>query len=73
MVSFYLKLSVSRLESLVNLKEIDLSGNNLGGLPATIYPFKKLEKIVLDYNRIEDGNVFSALSTVVMSYFHNYS
>ena len=59
--------SVSRLDGLVNLKEIDLSGNNLGGLPSSMSSFKKLEKIVLDYNKIEDGSVFSALSSMVCS------
>lgn len=63
--------SVSRLEGLVNLKEVDLSGNNLGALPATMSSFKKLEKIVLDYNRIEDGSVFSALSTMVPTSSHS--
>eukprot|EP01037_Dinobryon_pediforme_P019850 gene19850-20344_t len=55
--------SVSRLEGLTNLRELDLCGNNLGGLPQ-MTNFMKLEKILLEYNRIEDGSVFSALSTV---------
>ena len=55
--------SVSALEVLPNLKELDLSGNNMGGIPDEFHDFRQLEKIILDYNKLEENYVFRALAT----------
>ena len=56
--------SVQNLDVLPNLKELDLCGNNLCGLPPEMYRFPALEKIMLDNNKIDDNNVFSILCTI---------
>lgn len=53
--------SVQNLDALTNLRELDLSGNALGGLPHDMYRFHALEKLYLDNNKIDDNNVFSIL------------
>ena len=53
--------SVQNLDALINLRELDLSGNALGGLPHDMYRFHALEKLYLDNNKIDDNNVFSIL------------
>ena len=53
--------SVQNLDCLVNLRELDLSGNSLGGLPHEMYRFHNLEKLHLDNNKIDDNNIFSIL------------
>lgn len=53
--------SVQSLDCLVNLRELDLSGNSLGGLPHEMYRFHNLEKLFLDNNKIDDNNIFSIL------------
>lgn len=53
--------SVQNLDALTNLRELDLSGNSLGGLPHEMYRFHALEKLYLDNNKIDDNNVFSIL------------
>jgi hypothetical protein len=56
--------SVQNLDFLPELKELDLCGNNLKGLPMEMYRFRTLEKILLDNNKIDDNNVFSILCTM---------
>ena len=56
--------SVQALDVLPNLKDIDLSGNNLRGLPFEMYRFRSLERLVIDNNKIDDNNIFSILCTV---------
>jgi hypothetical protein len=56
--------SVQNLDVLPNLKELDLCGNNLKGLPMEMYRFRSLEKILLDNNKIDDNNIFRVLCTV---------
>jgi Leucine-rich repeat (LRR) protein len=61
----YNKLSINSIESLYileNLKELDLCGNNIRSLPENMNNFINLEKIMLEYNKIEDNNVFVLLS-----------
>eukprot|EP00605_Chrysophyceae_sp_TOSAG23-4_P001392 GSChrysophyteH1.ASY1.ANO1.1512.1 assembled CDS len=56
--------SVQLLDFLPQLKELDLCGNNLAGLPHEMYRFRTLEKLLLDNNKIDDNNVFNILCTV---------
>lgn len=56
--------SVQPLEYFPNLKELDLSGNNLRLLPQNMHRFRSLEKIMLEYNKIEDTTVFNILSSI---------
>ena len=63
----YNKLSISSilfLQSIPNLKELDLCGNNLGGLPEDLKGFANLEKILLEYNKIDKPNVFISLASI---------
>lgn len=56
--------SVQSLDVLPNLKDLDLSGNNLRGLPYEMYRFRALERLIIDNNKIDDNNIFSILCTV---------
>lgn len=56
--------SVQSLDVLPNLKDLDLSGNNLRGLPYEMYRFRSLERLIIDNNKIDDNNTFSILCTV---------
>lgn len=58
------KYSIQALDVLPNLKELDLSGNNLKSLPPDMYRFESLEKLVLDYNKIDDNGIFESLGSV---------
>jgi hypothetical protein len=56
--------SVQMLDFLPNLKELDLCGNNLGGIPMEMFRFMSLEKLLLDNNKMDDNQVFNILSTI---------
>ena len=56
--------SVQSLDTLPSLRELDLCGNNLRGLPSEMYRFYTLEKLLLDNNKIDDNGIFSVLCTV---------
>eukprot|EP01038_Epipyxis_sp_PR26KG_P013247 gene13247-17753_t len=56
--------SIEQLDVLINLKELDMSGNNLEHLPSDMTKFIILEKIILDYNKFENNNIFIILSTI---------
>ena len=53
--------SVLALSALPVLRELDLTGNELGMLPPGMASFKVLERIVLEHNRLDDNNVFFEL------------
>lgn len=54
--------SVLSLSTIPQLKELDLCGNNLRGLPPHMEQFRVLEKILLEHNKIEDNSTFDSLS-----------
>lgn len=56
--------SVQALEQMPRLRELDLSGNSLRGLPLELYRLSALEKLILDNNKIDDNSVFSILCTL---------
>jgi hypothetical protein len=56
--------SVQNLDFLPNLKELDLCGNSLCGLPMEMFRFPKLEKIMLDNNKLDDNSVFGILCMI---------
>jgi hypothetical protein len=56
--------AVQHLDELYNLRELDLSGNDLKGLPREMYRFRSLEKLYLDNNKIDDTNVFIIMAAV---------
>eukprot|EP01031_Cornospumella_fuschlensis_P043354 gene43354-52995_t len=56
--------TVNEIMALPVLKELDLSGNNLKTLPPDLSGFGALEKIILEYNKIDDNGVFMSLSTI---------
>jgi len=53
----------NELGKLTNLRKLDLSGNNLQGLPNDLSQFKKLSELILEDNVLEQ-NVFHSLSTM---------
>lgn len=54
--------NIQALEVLPNLKELDLCGNNLGDLPDEWQNFEKLEKLLLNYNKLENNQIFMQLA-----------
>jgi len=56
--------SVQNLDFLPSLKELDLCGNNLCGLPSEMYRFIALEKLMLDNNKMDDNSIFNLLCTM---------
>jgi Leucine-rich repeat (LRR) protein len=68
----YLDMGYNALDSfalisltlLPNLREVDLSGNNITDLPTQLSSFPALEKIVLDNNKIKDRSVFVTLGKI---------
>lgn len=63
----YNKLTPDSLLSLAilpNLRELDLSGNNLISLPPQMDLFINLERLVLEHNKISDNDIFYELSTL---------
>lgn len=56
--------SILNLAILPNLRELDLSGNNLGTLPSQMDLFINLERLVLEHNKISDNDIFIELSTL---------
>ena len=55
--------SVLALGCLPVLRELDLSGNKLKALPASLAEFRGLEKLMLENNKFDDVAVFKALAT----------
>jgi hypothetical protein len=55
--------SILALGRIPFLKELDLSGNKLTELPASMADFKCLEKLVLENNKFDDVRVFQQLAT----------
>eukprot|EP01039_Chlorochromonas_danica_P000757 gene757-821_t len=68
--------SIIELTMIPILKELDLSGNGLHSLPMDLSAFQYLEKIVLEYNKLDDNNVFLALASLPnirhVDVSHNY-
>ncbi len=56
--------SVQFLDVLPNLRELDLCGNSLKMLPFEMFRFFQLEKLLLDYNKIENNQIFAVLAAV---------
>ena len=56
--------SIQSLSFLPNLVELDLCGNNLKSLPRDMYRFHKLEKLLLEHNKMDDNEIFHTLSTI---------
>ena len=55
--------SIPYLESIPNLKELDLCGNQLSELSGDFSGFYNLEKLLLEYNKIDDCEIFYSLAT----------
>mmetsp|Transcript_3975 Transcript_3975/g.6748 ORF Transcript_3975/g.6748 Transcript_3975/m.6748 type:complete len:694 (+) Transcript_3975:171-2252(+) len=53
--------SVLALASLPQLRDLDLTGNELMTLPANMNTFKTLERLVLEHNKLDDNNIFFEL------------
>jgi Leucine-rich repeat (LRR) protein len=56
--------SVLSLAALPNLRELDLSGNNLMTLPGELCLFATLERLILEHNKFSDNNIFYELGTL---------
>lgn len=57
-------LSVQALQALPNLKELDLCGNDIKGLPIDMFRFASLEKLLLEHNKMDDNNIIAILSSI---------
>ena len=68
--------SIHALTTLPLLKELDLSGNNLKSLPPDMSTFNTLEKIILQYNKFDNNELFITLGTIpnlrYLDVSHNY-
>jgi Leucine-rich repeat (LRR) protein len=58
--------SVLSLAYLPNLRELDLSGNNLMTLPSQMCLFSNLERLVLEHNKFSDNTIFHELALLPM-------
>lgn len=56
--------SIISLTTLTNLKELDLSGNNLLTLPTQLSLFVNLERLILEHNKLSDNEIFYSLSLI---------
>ena len=54
--------SIAALSQLPNLRELDLTCNALEALPETMAPFKRLEVLILERNRLEADEEFLSLA-----------
>ena len=54
--------SVQNLCALENLKDLNLCGNNLHTLPENMHEFQSIEKLSLEYNKLDDNYIFNILS-----------
>ena len=68
--------SIYALASLPMLKELDLSGNNLKSLPPDMSVFRTLDKIILQYNKFDNNEMFLTLASIpnlrCLDVSHNY-
>lgn len=68
----YLDMSYNQLQyhcieflyDLPLLKELDLSGNGLRHMPTDLFRFESLEKLILQYNKFDDNQLFRAFGTM---------
>jgi hypothetical protein len=63
----YNKLQFQCIEFLYDiplLKELDLSGNALRNFPTDLFRFESLEKLILQYNKFDDNELFQAFGTI---------
>lgn len=68
--------SIYALASLPLLKELDLSGNSLKSLPPDMSVFRTLEKLILEYNKFDNNDIFVVLGSIpnlrYLDVSHNY-
>lgn len=53
--------SVLALAALPQLRDLDLTGNELKSLPPNMASFQTLERLVLEHNKLDDNNIFFEL------------
>ena len=49
-----------------SLVELDLCGNNLKSLPRDMYRFNRLERILLEHNKMDDNDIFHTLRFILL-------